>query len=164
MIIQLFKTFYPYSHSWTNEDTINEKSLVPSCLVIGIIPRFPILNTDLQKQRELMDSVKKAQAEMRVIFAQRRALATLTRNKTPCADPQYKFGKEVWVYSEEEEKWLGTFIVVDGTDCEGTVRSLHGFQRQIFSSFQMKPYYSHIQKNLKILAKEMKIIPYILYS
>lgn len=66
--------------------TIIERGLVPSRFVLGIIPRFPILNINLSKQGERMDIIKKSQAEMNNIIAEKRVLAALTRNIQPAAD------------------------------------------------------------------------------
>lgn len=41
-------------------NTINEKILVPLRSVFGILQRFPILKTNLQKQHENQDTMKKS--------------------------------------------------------------------------------------------------------
>ena len=55
-------------------DTIGENGLVPSRLVFGITPRFPIISSDLPTQKERMDILRSAQMEMNAIIAERRIL------------------------------------------------------------------------------------------
>lgn len=43
-------------------DSMEKSGLVPFCLVFGIIPRLPILNTDLPKQIDGMETIKSARA------------------------------------------------------------------------------------------------------
>jgi transposase InsO family protein len=38
-------------------DTIGESGLVPSLLVFGVVPRFPMLSTDLPNQKERMTAI-----------------------------------------------------------------------------------------------------------
>ena len=80
-------------------DTIGENGLVPSRLVFGIIPRYPILNTDLPNQKERMEAIKLAQSEMNSIIAERRVLAALTKKIPPAADRQYNWAEELLILS-----------------------------------------------------------------
>lgn len=63
---------------------------MPSRLVFGFIPVFPIVKTNLPQQLERMDIIKKSQAEINIIIAERRFLAALTRYIPPAADRPYK--------------------------------------------------------------------------
>ena len=117
-------------------DTMSENALVPSRLVFGILPRFPILNTKLPKQRERMDMIKKAQAEMNTIVAERRVLAALTRDIPPAADRTYKLGEEVLVYSELNKRWEGPFIIVDCTGRQVTIANIEGKSVKCFLRFK----------------------------
>lgn len=67
-------------------DTIGKNDLVTSYLVFGITTRFPIISTELPKQQERMEALSKAQMEMNSIIAERRGLATLTRDIKPAAE------------------------------------------------------------------------------
>ncbi len=125
-------------------DTIGENGLVPSKLVFGIIPRYPILNTDLPNQKERMEAIKLAQAEMNSIIAERRVLAALTKKIPPAADRQYNLGEEVLIYDEKVKEWVGPAIVVDCTGRMVTVRSKDGKLRQTYNAFQVKPYYKDL--------------------
>lgn len=137
------------------DDIMTEKLLVNSRSVYEIIPRVPILNTKLPKQGERMDIKKNAQAEMNNIIAERRVLSALTTYIPPAAGHQYIYiyilEEEVLVYSEKEKKWIVPFSFVDCIGRQLTVRSVDDLQRQMFSGFQIKPYYYDIQENLKLL-------------
>lgn len=60
--------------------TIKDNGLLPSRLVFGIVPRFPILNTNLSTQKDGMLAIKTAQEDMHLIIAERRLLTALTIN------------------------------------------------------------------------------------
>lgn len=80
-------------------DTINENGLVPSRLVFCIIPRYPILNTELPTHKDRMNAIKRAQAEMNSNVAERCLMTALTRDIPPAADLNYKIGEEMLVYN-----------------------------------------------------------------
>jgi hypothetical protein len=75
---------------------VGENDLAPSSLVFGIIPRFPILATDLPKQRERMRILAAAQAEYSTVVTERRILEALKSRVPGSADCVYEFGEEVW--------------------------------------------------------------------
>ena len=83
-------------------DTINENGLVPSRLVFGIIPRLAIINTDLPTQKDRMNAIKSAQAEMNSIIAECRIMTALKSDMPPAADRTYKLGEEALVYNEDK--------------------------------------------------------------
>lgn len=60
--------------------TLGEMDLVPSRIVFGILPRFPMLSTDLPNQKSRMEAIESAQAEISLIVAERRVFETLTEN------------------------------------------------------------------------------------
>ena len=82
-------------------DTVGENGLVPSRLVLGIIPRFPILNSELPDQKEILEIIKNAQAEMNSIDAERRVLSALTRNVPACLLSLNSFLLRTW----RGERW-----------------------------------------------------------
>lgn len=84
-------------------DTSDERGLVPSRLVFGILSRFFILNTGLPNQIDRMNAIKTAQAEMNSIVAEQRVLTVLTRNILPAADRTYKLGEEELVFNEDKK-------------------------------------------------------------
>lgn len=67
-------------------DTSVEDVLVPTGLVLGIIPTFPIISTDIPTQTESKGILAAVKAEMNAIIAERNILTALTRNIPPTAD------------------------------------------------------------------------------
>lgn len=57
-----------------------EDGFVPSKLVFEILPRFPILSTDLPNQEDRIETIKTVQAEMNSIVVERRVFKSLTKN------------------------------------------------------------------------------------
>ena len=92
-------------------DTIGENGLVPTRLVFGMLPRYPILSQDVPTQNERMKAPTSAQMEMNRIVSERKVLTALNRDIPPAADRSYRLGEEVLVYSETEKKWIGPYIV-----------------------------------------------------
>lgn len=89
---------------------------MPSLLVFGVIPTFPITNKRLPNQTELIQAIAQAGLEMETIVSEQRIERAL-RSKLPPA-VRYKIdpGDEVLVYREEPRKWLGPYKVqrIDG--------------------------------------------------
>lgn len=92
-------------------DTVGEKGLLPSRLILGIIPRFLILSTNLSELKERMEALKMAQLKMNTVAARRRVFVALLRNLLPAGNCSYKVGKDVLVYSELEKKRIGSLTV-----------------------------------------------------
>ena len=145
-------------------DTIGENGLVPSRLVFGIIPRFPIISTDLPSQKERMEILVRAQMEMNAIVAERRIMAPLTKDIPPAADRVCELGEEVLVFAEKEKKWTGPSIVVNVHGRMITVQARDGSRRQIYNAFQVKPYFRErnpadilYQNLMKFRSKEGKM-------
>lgn len=67
-------------------DTVGENTLVPTRLVLGLAPGFPIIGTEIPTQKERMEVFSNAQVEFSAIIAERKMMATLTRNIPPGAD------------------------------------------------------------------------------
>lgn len=80
-----------------------------------MLPLFAIINHGLPKQQERLKAIKVVQAEMSSNVAERREQIALSKNIGPAADGTYRLGEEVIFYSEEKNKWLGSFIVVGFT-------------------------------------------------
>ena len=93
-------------------DTIGENGLVPALLVFSIIPRFPIINTNLPSQKERMAIISTAQMQMNAIVIERRVATALSRNIPPASDRNSNLGDEVLVVSEQQKQWKGPFMVI----------------------------------------------------
>lgn len=92
------------------KDKIGENDVVPSLLVFGTVPRFPIVSTKIPSQRERMKILSAAQMEMNAINAERRVLSALNRNIPPTADRVNNLGDKIVVLSEQEKKWIAPFV------------------------------------------------------
>lgn len=120
-------------------DTIDHNGLVPSLLVFGVIPRFPILCSEFPTQRERMKILSEARIEMNTTIAEKRIATALQKNVTSAADRVYMFGDEVLVYEEKEKKWIGPYIVKKVNHKIATISN--GSYTQKFNVQQLKPYY-----------------------
>lgn len=76
-------------------------------------------------------------------------LAALSKNSPPAANRQQKLTEVVLIYSEEEKKWIGPFIVADYTGLQLTVPTLDGKRRQTYSSFLARLYFRTDEENLQ---------------
>lgn len=122
-------------------DTMNENGLVPSLLVFGIIPRFPIIATELPTQKDRMDVLAPERAEMEAIVSQKRIMTALLNAVPPAADRVYEVGEEVWVYREKKKAWEGPMLVEKVADKIVTVHDIEDDYRGDFNKHQIKPYF-----------------------
>ena len=121
-------------------DTMGENGLVPSLLVFGIIPRFPVISSQLPAQSERMEVLTMAQREMNTIIAQRRIITALTKNIPSASDRFYSIDDEVLVYREKEKEWVGPYRVVFIDGKMITMQNPERTYEGTFSSQQIKPY------------------------
>lgn len=119
-------------------DTMSENGLVLTRLVYGDVPRFPIINTELPNQKDRLEAIKTAQAEMNAIVAERRIRTALAYEITPPSDRIYKVGEEVHVCSENRIDCIGPLRVESMQGRMVTVQSLGGDRVQTFNYFQLK--------------------------
>lgn len=61
-------------------DTVGENKLAPSRLVVGVVPKLPIIFTDLPKQKERTKAIAKPQMEKKAIVVERRVATALSKN------------------------------------------------------------------------------------
>ena len=125
-------------------DTIGEQGLVPSSLVFVTVPRFPIMNTELPKQEERMEALKKAQAEMNSIVAERRVKRALLHRVPNAAHHVIKPGMEVLVYREKEKRWMGPLLATAVNGKIVTVKNEGNSAIADFNIQQLKPYFRPI--------------------
>lgn len=86
---------------------MRENVLEPTILVYGVIPRFVIINIELPNQKDRMEAIKTAQAEMTAKVAERRIRTALAHEIPPAADQSFKVGEEVLVNSENGKEGTG---------------------------------------------------------
>lgn len=90
----------------TMNNNMEENGLVPSRLASEVLPRFLFLSSDFLSQKESVEALKLAQAEMNSNVADKRVLEALVRNIPPAAVGKNKMEEKVLVYSERNIKWL----------------------------------------------------------
>lgn len=95
-------------------DTAGPNGLVPTLLVFGVLPRLPIHPRDLPDQRDRMQAMQVARAEMARITARARVHVALNRNVPAAADTDIRILDNVLVFRESPvNKWVGPYTVVD---------------------------------------------------
>lgn len=77
-------------------DTIIEQCLVPSRLVFGILPKFPILNKAPTNQKDIIYAIITAQAEMNSIVSECRFYIP------PPTISNFELGEALLVYNEDK--------------------------------------------------------------
>lgn len=73
---------------------MGEERLIPARLVFSVIPRFPILSTNLSKHKELMKDINAAKSGINSIIAKKKVKTAVSSNITPAADRTYQLGKK----------------------------------------------------------------------
>jgi hypothetical protein len=84
-------------------DTMGTHGLVPSLLVVGVVPRFPPMSIDLPKQHDRMAALAAAQMEMSAIVSENRITAALVHKIPSSVDRTYEVGEEVLVFREKKK-------------------------------------------------------------
>jgi hypothetical protein len=121
-------------------DTMGENGLVPSLLIFGIIPRFPILATDLPEQRERMRILAAAQVEYNTVVAERRILEALKSRVSDSADRVYEIGEEVLVWRERPESWTGPYKITSIQENIVTIYHSNSEYEGRYNVANVKPY------------------------
>lgn len=121
-------------------ETTRGNGLVLYRLIFEIVSIFPILGTDLPKQKERMEAIEEAQVGISFIVAVRHVQKPLSKNIPSASDHNYKLG-EALVYSEQRKLWDGPFIMIHAEGEIITVQNNEMTMRITFRSFQVKPFY-----------------------
>lgn len=96
-------------------DTMGPHGLVPSLLVFGILPRFPISNTGLPDQRDRMKAMQVARAEMETYVAEERIKLAIRKNIPASALYNFTAGDLVLIYRElgkNTANWTGPYKIL----------------------------------------------------
>lgn len=93
-------------------ETMGPNGLVPSYLVFGILPRYPVLNTDLPTQSERMRIIQTAKSEMATIVAELRIKQALLSRPPAAASVIHQPGDMVRIYREGDRRMIGPFRVI----------------------------------------------------
>ena len=91
-------------------DTAGPHGLVPSVLVFGSMPAFPLAPKNMHSQAERYKALATARKEMANIVAQRRVNDALRRKFPPATAYHIKSGDQVRVYREKTRTWDGPFL------------------------------------------------------
>lgn len=81
-------------------DTIGENDLQLLRLVLVVISRFPIQNSELRDRKKRLAAVKMAQAEMSYIVAKIKVAEVLSKNESSVADRVFWQREHILIYSE----------------------------------------------------------------
>lgn len=91
-----------------------------------------------------MVALAAAKIESNLVIADRCLLTALTKYITPAADMAYSLCKEVLVFSEFKNAWIGPFNVFHAIFQVITIKSQDGSKIQTFNSFQFKSLYKPV--------------------
>ena len=92
-------------------DTANMDGLVPSLLVFGVIPSFPITNRTLPNQKARLQAIVDERLEMGEIVTEQRIARALNSKLPPAVTHDVKAGDEVFVFREKKKRWIGPYKV-----------------------------------------------------
>ena len=84
-------------------DTANIDGLVPSLLVFGVVPYFPLSNRILPNQRSRLQAIVDARLEMGRIVAEQRIYRALKSKLPRAVVHDIKAGDDVIVYREKKK-------------------------------------------------------------
>ena len=135
-------------------DTNGDNGLVPSLVVFGIIPRFPIISSDIPTQKERMLAFSRAQMEMNAVVAERRILAALTRSIPAATDFVLEIGQEVLVYQERSKEWIGPATITGIREKIVDVKSNDGQWHRTMNMQQVKPYVQESPQPTNMLSRD----------
>lgn len=85
--------------------------LVPSLLVFGFVPPFPISNRTLANQRTRLQAFVDARMEMGSIFTDQKVTRALRAKLPPEVLHNINTDDQVLVFREKPERWLGPYTV-----------------------------------------------------
>ena len=94
-------------------DTAGPHGLVLTLLIFGVMPKIPVVPTQLPEQISRMAALHSAQKEMFASIAKERLNTAIRTNVPSAAIKDIEVGAEVLVYREKpENKWTGPFTVL----------------------------------------------------
>lgn len=85
-------------HAMNN--TAGQNGLIPTLLVLGVLPRFPFSSSDLPERHERMKAMKNSRDEMIKAVSANWLRTALSRNVPSATDKEVKVGMDVLVYRE----------------------------------------------------------------
>lgn len=118
-------------------DSMGPEGLVPSLLVFGTIPTFPITESNRPEQAERLAAMAKARDEMAKISAELRIQTALRSRLPPSTRYHLSPGDQVRVYRERSSRWEGPFTITKTREKEVWVTD--GNREQHFNRCQVIP-------------------------
>lgn len=91
--------------------TANMDGLVPSLLVFGVVPSFPMTEKPLPNQRARLQAIVDARLEMGRIVTEQRITRALRSKLPPAVTHDIRVGQESLVYREKKKRWVGPYTV-----------------------------------------------------
>ena len=98
-------------------DSAGPQGLVPTVLILGVMPRIPVVPSELPDQISRMTAMHSVRKEMAAVIA-REHLNTATRANVPVAAMKdIMVGADVLVYREKpENNWIGPSKVLENNE------------------------------------------------
>lgn len=119
--------------------TAGTNGLIPTLLVFGVIPRMPVAPLRLPVQRDRVQAMVTARAEMLANIARTRLRTALAAPVPAAADRDVHPGMEVLVYREPPaNEWVGPYTVISQADKMVSL-AVDG-QAKLFSIDKVKEY------------------------
>ena len=122
-------------------DTANLNGLVPSLLVFGVVPSFPLSNKPLPNQRARLQAIVDARLEMGSIVSEQRITRALRSKLPPAVLHNKNAGDDVLVFREKKKRWVGPYKVNRVEDKMAFITD--GKTTRPFSVTQILPYTAH---------------------
>ena len=98
-------------------DSAGPQGLVPTLSIFGVMPRIPVVPSELPEQISRMPAMHSARKEMAAVIAKDRLSTAIRANVPAAAMKNTKIVSDVFVYRENpEDKWIGPFKVLDNDD------------------------------------------------
>ena len=98
-------------------DSAGLQGPVPALLIFGVMPRFPVVPSELPEQNSTMSAMHSARKEMTAAIA-KELLNTAVRANVPIAAVKnIMIGADVPMYREKpEDKWIGPLKVLESDE------------------------------------------------
>lgn len=118
-------------------DSMGPEGLVPSLLVFGTLPTFPIVSSDRPEQADRLSAMKRARDEMAKITAELRIREALRSRLPPSTRYHLAPGDKVRVFRERSQRWEGPFTITKTREKEVWVTD--GAKEKHFNRSQVIP-------------------------
>lgn len=87
--------------------------MVPSLLILGVMPTFRVINKYLPTQMERILAIKMAREGVVNICAKQRNDKVIRSNLPRSVRYNLKSGAKVYAYSEKRKKWISELVIIN---------------------------------------------------